>query len=62
MVGLDAELPSQRGETWNDTDAIDTHRELTASQRVARANEISRAALAVAASARRSHDPRFAQS
>jgi hypothetical protein len=40
-----AELASQRDETWNDTAAIDRHRELTPSQRVALAIEASRAAL-----------------
>lgn len=59
-MSLDAELPSQRGETWIDTKAIDRHRQLTASQRVARAMEISRAALAIAASARRSNATAFA--
>jgi hypothetical protein len=39
------ELPSQRGETWNDTEAINRHREMTPSQRVALALEASRAAL-----------------
>jgi len=37
--------PSERGETWNDTEAIDLHRTMTPSQRVALAIEISRAAL-----------------
>ena len=45
VVSPDAELPSQRGETWNDTEAIARHRALTPSQRVALAIEISRAAL-----------------
>jgi hypothetical protein len=40
-----AALPSQRGETWNDTEAISRHRAMTPSQRVALAIEISRAAL-----------------
>jgi hypothetical protein len=39
------DLPSQRGETWNDTEAINRHREMTASERVALAIEASRAAL-----------------
>ena len=45
VVSPDAELPSQRGETWNDTEAIARHRAMTPSQRVALAVEISRAAL-----------------
>jgi hypothetical protein len=45
VVSPEAERPSQRGETWNDTDAINRHRALTPSQRVALAIEISRAAL-----------------
>jgi hypothetical protein len=45
MVSPEAELPSQRGETWNDTEAIARHRTMTPSQRVALAIEISRAAL-----------------
>ena len=40
-----ADLPSQRGETWNDTEAINRHRQMTPSQRVALCIEISRAAL-----------------
>jgi hypothetical protein len=40
-----ADLPSQRGETWNDTEAINRHRAMTPSQRVALAIEASRAAL-----------------
>jgi hypothetical protein len=40
-----ADLPSQRGETWNDTEAIDRHRAMTPSERVALAIQISRAAL-----------------
>jgi hypothetical protein len=55
-----AELPSQRGETWNDTEAIARHRTMSPSQRVALAIDVSRAALMVAASARRVDDPRFA--
>jgi hypothetical protein len=42
---VESELPSQRGETWNDTGAINRHREMTPSQRVALAIEASRAAL-----------------
>jgi hypothetical protein len=38
-------LPSERGETWNDTEAINRHRSMTPSQRVALAIEASRAAL-----------------
>jgi hypothetical protein len=45
VVRPDAQLPSQCGETWNDTEAIARHRALTPSQRVALAIEISRAAL-----------------
>jgi hypothetical protein len=37
--------PSQRGETWNDSEAIDRHRLLTPAERVALAIEASRAAL-----------------
>src|SRR5436309_499221 len=55
-----AELPSQRGETWNDTEAIGRHRAMAPSQRVALAIDVSRAALMVAASARRMNDVRFA--
>ena len=39
------DLPSQRGETWNDTEAINRHRAMTPSERVAVAIQISRAAL-----------------
>ncbi len=39
------DLPSQRGETWNDTEAINRHRAMTPSERVALAIEVSRAAL-----------------
>ena len=39
------ELPSQRGETWNDTGAINRHRAMTPSERLALAIEASRAAL-----------------
>ena len=49
-------LPSQRGETWNDTDAINRHREMTPSQRIALAIEASRAALLFAARAGRDPD------
>ena len=38
-------LPSQRGETWNDTATINRHRLMTPSERVAKAIEVSRAAL-----------------
>ena len=41
-------LPSQRGETWNDTEAINRHREMTPSQRVALAIQISRITLRIA--------------
>jgi hypothetical protein len=46
------DLPSQRGETWNDTEAIARHRELTPSERIALAIEASRAALRFAEGAR----------
>jgi hypothetical protein len=45
--------PSERGETWNDTEAIDRHREMTPEQRVALAIEVSRAALRFAEAGRR---------
>jgi hypothetical protein len=45
VASPEASLPSQRGETWNDTEAIARHRAMTPSQRVALAIEISRAAL-----------------
>jgi hypothetical protein len=45
MASPEAELPSQRGETWNDTDAIARHRAMTPSQGVALAIEISRVAV-----------------
>jgi hypothetical protein len=48
-----ADLPSQRGETWNDTEAINRHRAMTPSQRVALAIEVSRAALRFAEAGRR---------
>ena len=38
-------LPSQRGETWNDTEAINRHRTMTPSQCAALAIEADRAAL-----------------
>jgi hypothetical protein len=53
-----ADLPSQRGETWNDTDAINRHRAMTPSQRVALAIEISRAALQFADAGRRASGER----
>src|SRR4051794_25066661 len=40
-----ADFPSQRGETWNDTEAIARYRALTPSQRLTLAIEVSRAAL-----------------
>jgi hypothetical protein len=51
-----ADLPSQRGETWNDTEAINRHRAMTPSQRVALAIEASRAALRFAEAPRVSDD------
>ncbi len=42
------DLPSQRGETWNDTEAINRHRQMTPAERVALAIEASRAALVFA--------------
>jgi len=51
-----ADLPSQRGETWNDTEAINRHRAMTPSQRVALAIEVSRAALLFAEAARRARE------
>ena len=51
------DLPSQRGETWNDTEAINRHREMTPSQRVALAIQISRAALRFAHAKRVPDDP-----
>jgi hypothetical protein len=50
------DLPSQRGETWNDTEAINRHREMTPSQRLALAIEASRAALRFAEGAREPND------
>jgi hypothetical protein len=50
------ELPSQRGETWNDTEAINRHRAMTPSERVALAIEASRAALRFAEGARGPND------
>jgi hypothetical protein len=40
-----SDLPSQRGEMWNDTEAINRHREMAPAERVALAIQISRAAL-----------------
>src|SRR5690349_7747056 len=40
-----ADLPSQRGETWNDSEAITRLRAMTPSQRLTLAIEVSRAAL-----------------
>ena len=60
MAGMsqpDASLASQRGETWNDTEAINRHRELTPTERVALAIEASRAALLFAEGARSSDAP-----
>jgi hypothetical protein len=48
-----ADLPSQRGETWNDTEAINRHRTMTPSERVALAIEVSKAALLFAEAGRR---------
>jgi hypothetical protein len=47
------DLPSERGETWNDTEAIDRHRLMTPSECVALAIEVSRAALRFADAGRR---------
>ena len=55
---LDDDLPSKRGETWNDTEAIDRHRMMTPSQRVALAIEVSRAALRFATAPRALVDER----
>ncbi len=49
---MTTELPSQRGETWNDTEAIDRHRAMTPEQRLALTIEASRAALRFAEGAR----------
>jgi hypothetical protein len=51
-----ADLPSQRGETWNDTETINRHREMTPSQRIALAIEASRAALMFAEAKRKSDE------
>jgi hypothetical protein len=51
-----ADLPSQRGETWNDTEAINRHREMTPSQRIALAVEASRAALMFAGAKRKADE------
>jgi len=51
-----AELPSLGGETWNDTEAINRHREMTPSQRVALAIEASRAALMFAEAKRKADE------
>jgi hypothetical protein len=51
-----ADLASHRGETWNDTEAINRHRAMTPSERVALAIEASRAALRFAEGARGSDD------
>jgi hypothetical protein len=40
-----ADLPSQRSETWNDTEAINRHRGMSPSQWIALAIGASRAAL-----------------
>jgi hypothetical protein len=50
------DLPSQRGETWNDTEAINRHRLMTPSERVALCIEISRAALMFEAAGRRARE------
>jgi hypothetical protein len=50
-------LPSQRGETWNDTETINRHRLMTPSEHVAKAIEVSRAALRFA-HAKRAPDDR----
>src|SRR4051794_38857757 len=42
---MESELPSERGETWNDTEAIACHRAMAPAQRLALAVEVSRAAL-----------------
>lgn len=51
-----ADRPSSRGETWNDSEAIDRHRLMTPAQRVALAIEASRAALRFAEGKRVTHD------
>ena len=50
------DLPSQRGETWNDTEAINRHRLMTPSERVALCIEISRTALMFEAAGRRARE------
>jgi hypothetical protein len=55
-VRVPDELPSQRGETWNDTEAINRHRQMTPSQRIALAIEASRAALLFAEGKRASDE------
>jgi hypothetical protein len=56
VVIPDSELPSQRGETWNDAEAIARHRAMTPSERLALAIEVSRAALRFAQAERVSED------
>ncbi|MDA0167524.1 nucleotidyltransferase [Solirubrobacter taibaiensis] len=51
-----SDLPSQRGETWNDTEAIDRHRRMTPSERIALAVDATRAAMLFANSNRRSEE------
>jgi hypothetical protein len=58
-MGAVESRPSERGETWNDTEAIDRHRRMTPSERVALAIEASRAAL-LFADAKRAADERDA--
>jgi hypothetical protein len=53
-----ADRPSARGETWNDSDAIDRHRLMSPAQRVALAIEASRAALRFADGKRVTDDDR----
>lgn len=48
MISPPDDLPSPRGETWNDTEAINRQRELSPSQRIALATEAFRAALLIA--------------
>jgi hypothetical protein len=52
-----SDLPSQRGETWNDTEAINRHCQMTASQRIALAVEAGNAALLFANAPRRLLNP-----
>jgi hypothetical protein len=57
MIPDGVRSPSQRGETWNDTEAINRHRQITPAERIALAVEAGNAALRFANAPRRLLNP-----